>query len=110
MTHHVVVEKLLIVYGGGFGDESGVIRLLIRLVLRRQQRVDGVPPFMGEGRKAFVIIIVIEQQIGVHVISTAVHIGARCLMRAREWLHPFAGETTLEQGLIFLAIGRQRRQ
>ncbi len=97
MRDHVIVQQHFVGDGGRFRDEGGIIRFFVGLVFRRQQRVDGVAPFMGEGGQSGVIIVVIEQQIGMHVVSRAVHIGAGGLVRARIGVHPFAGKTLLQQ-------------
>jgi hypothetical protein len=50
-----------------------------------------------EGRKRFVIVVVVEQQIGMHVVGRAVHIGAVRLAGMGIDVHPVPGETLLEE-------------
>jgi hypothetical protein len=85
---HVIVQQHFAADRSGFCDEGGIIRLLPRLVGGGKKRVHRMAPLMRKGGERIVIVIVIEQEIGMHVIGPAAHIGARGLALARQGVGP----------------------
>ncbi len=63
-------------------------------------------PFVGDRRHRFVVVVVVHQHVGVHVVGVARHVRARLLVRARIGVHPAAVEAVGQRGDVFPA---QRR-
>ena len=88
VRHHVVVQQHLIADRRRFRREGRIVRLLVRLVRGGQQRMDGMSPFVDQGRHRVVVVVVVQEQIGMHVIGRAVHVCAGGFARARQHVHP----------------------
>ena len=95
---------------GDLGGEGGIVRGLEGLARLGEQGVDRMAPFMGVGGKPLIILGEVEQQIGVHVIGAAAHIGAGRLALAREGIHPARRRAAREQPAIFGAERAHRLQ
>ncbi|MXZ33115.1 MAG: hypothetical protein F4Z20_07200, partial [Gammaproteobacteria bacterium] len=65
-------------------------------------------PFVGEGRHRLVVVVVVEQHVGVHVVDRAVHVRARALAGLRVAVHPLLRQAVFEQFEVLLAEGFQR--
>ena len=107
MGHHVIVQQQFVGDGGRFRNEGRIIGGFKRLRLVRQQRMHGMPPLMHERGERFVIIVIVEQQIGVHVIGRAIHIGAIGLARMGKQVHPAARKPLIQKRGIFGAVDRR---
>ena len=62
-------------------------------------------PFVGVGGEAVIFVAEVEQQVRVHVIGRAVHVGARGFARPRQRIHPALARHVGELALI---VGAQR--
>ena len=103
-------QQLLVEGGGDFGGEGGIVGSLERLGLAGQQRMHGVAPFVAIGRQTLEVVRVVEEQIGMHIIGGAEHIGPSRLALLRIDVRPLAQGRLGQSVDIVRTQGLQRFQ
>ncbi len=85
---HIVLQDQLERGRGNFCDERRVIDRFEGLFLLRIQRVHRMAPLMRERRQRRIIIVVVQQDVRVHVVGERLHVGTRTFALLRINVHP----------------------